>query len=274
MMAASLSRLASSAPEYPTVNWAVRLSRACSENSESPSEGISFPRACTSRILSLLASLGRPKRTILSNLPARSSAGSSVDLKLVAPMTSTCSSFVWNPSISTSSCMSPCSRSELSAPKWDSPPRARPMVSISSINMMAGVLARALAKRSLTRAAATPTYISTNSEPLAEKKGTPPSDATAFASSVLPVPGGPSSSTPLGSVAPMPAYRGSPSMMSMISWNMVTAWSTPATSSNRTPRVFSSSSSPSLYSTARLAPKLSASLRRLLFLASRPLRNH
>ena len=39
-----------------------------------------------------------------------------------------------------------------------------------------------------------------------EKKGTPASPATAFASRVLPVPGGPTSRTPLGSFAPMAAY--------------------------------------------------------------------
>ena len=41
-----------------------------------------------------------------------------------------------------------------------------------------------------------------NSEPLIEKNGTPASPATALASSVLPVPGGPISSTPLGTRAP------------------------------------------------------------------------
>lgn len=47
---------------------------------------------------------------------------------------------------------------------------------------------RALRKVSRTRAAPTPTKISMNSEPLAEKKGTPLSPAMAFASSVLPHP--------------------------------------------------------------------------------------
>jgi len=52
--------------------------------------------------------------------------------------------------------------------------------------------------RSRTRAAPTPTNISTKSEPLMPKKGTPASPATALASRVLPVPGGPTKSTPLG----------------------------------------------------------------------------
>jgi hypothetical protein len=49
---------------------------------------------------------------------------------------------------------------------------------------------------------ATPTNISTNSDPEILKKGTPASRATARASSVLPVPGGPISSTPRGMRAP------------------------------------------------------------------------
>ena len=50
--------------------------------------------------------------------------------------------------------------------------------------------------------APTPTNISTKSEPEIEKNGTPASPATARASSVLPVPGGPYSNTPFGIRAP------------------------------------------------------------------------
>ena len=46
-------------------------------------------------------------------------------------------------------------------------------------------------KRSRTRAGPTPTNISMKSLPLMDKNGTPASPAVAFASSVLPVPGGP-----------------------------------------------------------------------------------
>ena len=52
--------------------------------------------------------------------------------------------------------------------------------------------------RSRTFAAPRPTNISTNSEPEIEKNGTCASPATALASSVLPVPGGPTSSAPRG----------------------------------------------------------------------------
>src|SRR6266576_2011348 len=63
----------------------------------------------------------------------------------------------------------------------------------------------AWSKRSRTREAPTPTNISTNSEPEILKKGTPASPATALESRVLPVPGGPTISTPLGMRAPSAA---------------------------------------------------------------------
>ena len=56
--------------------------------------------------------------------------------------------------------------------------------------------------RARTRPAPTPTYSSTKSEPEMDRKWTPASPATALAMRVLPVPGGPTSSTPLGMRAP------------------------------------------------------------------------
>ena len=70
------------------------------------------------------------------------------------------------------------------------------------MKMIAGAAFLACSNRSRTRLAPTPTTISMNSEALSEKNGTSASPATARASSVLPVPGGPLSSTPLGIAAP------------------------------------------------------------------------
>jgi hypothetical protein len=70
------------------------------------------------------------------------------------------------------------------------------------MKMIDGAAFLAWSKRSRTRDAPTPTTISTNSEALSEKNGTSASPATARASSVLPVPGWPESSTPLGNDAP------------------------------------------------------------------------
>ena len=74
------------------------------------------------------------------------------------------------------------------------------------MKMIAGADLRALRNRSRTRAAPTPTSDSTKSEPDSEKNAASASPATALASSVLPVPGGPTSSTPFGAAAPTARY--------------------------------------------------------------------
>lgn len=74
------------------------------------------------------------------------------------------------------------------------------------MKMMLGDMALAYLNSSLTRAAPTPTYISTKSDPDAKKNGTPASPAHAFAKSVLPVPGGPVSKAPFGILAPTFLY--------------------------------------------------------------------
>ncbi len=70
------------------------------------------------------------------------------------------------------------------------------------MKMMQGAWALPCSNRSRTREAPTPTNISTKSDPDIEKNGRPASPATAFASSVLPVPGGPTKRAPLGSRPP------------------------------------------------------------------------
>ena len=137
------------------------------------------------------------------------------------------------PSISVSSWFKVCSRS--SFPPSPLPFRFFPMASISSMNIMHGALAEASLKRSLTLAAPMPTYISTNSEPEILKNGTSASPATAFASSVLPVPGGPTSRAPLGILAPISLYFLGLCRKSTISASSSLASSSPATSANFTP---------------------------------------
>src|SRR3712207_8537205 len=95
---------------------------------------------------------------------------------------------------------------------------------------MHGAPCFACSKRSRTRDAPPPTNISTKSEPEIEKNGPPASPATARASSVLPVPGGPKSSTPFGIRAPSAWNFFGFSRNSLISWSSSTASSTPATS--------------------------------------------
>ena len=69
--------------------------------------------------------------------------------------------------------------------------------------MIHGAFLFASSNKSLTLDAPTPTNISTKSDPLIMKNGTPASPATAFASNVFPVPGWPTNNTPLGILAPM-----------------------------------------------------------------------
>ena len=100
---------------------------------------------------------------------------------------------------------------------------------------MQGAFSLAFLNRSRTLDAPTPTNISTNSEPEIEKKGTPASPAMAFASSVFPVPGGPTSSTPLGILAPTAVNLSGLFRNSTTSMKSCFASSTPATSSKPTP---------------------------------------
>ena len=140
---------------------------------------------------------------------------------------------VWKPSISVRSWFSVFSRSSLP----ENPaflPRARPMASISSMKTMQGAFCLACSNRSRTRDAPTPTNISTKSEPEIERNGTLASPATALASSVLPVPGGPTSRAPLGILAPSSLYFSDFLRKSTISMISTLASSNPATSLNVT----------------------------------------
>src|SRR3954467_4087703 len=102
------------------------------------------------------------------------------------------------------------------------------------MNTMQGAFFLPCSNRSRTREAPTPTNISTKSEPLIEKNGTLASPATARASSVLPVPGGPINRTPLGMRPPSFWNFCGSFRNSMISCSSSFASSTPATSLNVT----------------------------------------
>ncbi len=141
-------------------------------------------------------------------------------------------SFASKPSISTSNWLSVCSRSSLPPPR--PAPRWRPTASISSMKMMQGAFFFACSNMSRTRLAPTPTNISTKSEPEMVKNGTLASPATARAISVLPVPGGPTSSTPRGILPPSRWNFPGSRRNSTISCRSCLASSTPATSSKVT----------------------------------------
>ena len=195
------------------------------------------------------AKSGRSTLICRSKRPARSNALSSISARFVAASTMT-PLFVPNPSISVSKAFNVFSRSSL-------PPiegfllRARPTASISSIKIIHGDFSLACAKTSRTRLAPTPTNISTKSEPLIEKNGTPASPATALANKVFPVPGGPTNNAPLGIFPPSSVYLWGFFKNSTISCTSCFAPSCPATSLNVIPRSFAFS-----YSFALLFPTL------------------
>mmetsp|Transcript_36609 Transcript_36609/g.72946 ORF Transcript_36609/g.72946 Transcript_36609/m.72946 type:complete len:320 (+) Transcript_36609:1107-2066(+) len=228
-MAASFIKLARLAPEKPVVRLATM------PKSSSGASGLPF--ACTLRIARRPLTSGRSTGTRRSKRPGRVRAESSVSARLVAASTIT-PELPSKPSISVRIWLSVCSRSSLPPPPMPPPPppaRAPPMASISSMKTMHGAFFFAWPKRSRTREAPTPTNISTNSEPEADTKGTPASPATARASSVLPVPGGPSMMAPLGIFAPRAEYFAGSLRKSTISVSSSLAPSQPATSTNVTP---------------------------------------
>ena len=186
--------LARSEPTAPAVASAIA--------SRSTDSSIRTSFECTLSVSSLPLRSGLSTIILLSKRPGLNNALSRTSGLLVAARIST--PFEESkPSISERSWLSVCSLSSL-PPNWES--LLLPMASISSMNIIHGAAAIACLNKSLTLDAPTPTNISTKSEPDSEKNGTPASPATAFARSVLPVPGGPTKSAPFGSFAPIAVY--------------------------------------------------------------------
>ena len=186
----------------------------------------------------------------LSKRPGRNNALSSTSGRLVAAKIK--SPFeVSKPSISDKSWFNVCSLSSF-------PPylvsRVFPIASISSIKIIHGAICCACLNKSLTRDAPTPTNISTKSEPAREKNGTFASPATALASNVFPVPGGPTSKAPFGSFAPIFTYLPGLCRKSTISVKDSFASSCPATSLNVTPVDFSTYTLAVLFPTPIMPP--------------------
>mmetsp|Transcript_10765 Transcript_10765/g.33990 ORF Transcript_10765/g.33990 Transcript_10765/m.33990 type:complete len:371 (+) Transcript_10765:440-1552(+) len=167
-----------------------------------------------------------------SRRPGRRSAGSSVSARFVAMMTLTLTDWskpsIW---LSSSSRMRCTSRS---APVCASK-RFVAIASTSSMKMIAGAFSRASRKTSRTMRGPSPRYFWTNSEPTTRIKDAVVWCATAFASIVLPVPGGPSMMTPRGILAPTLANLAGFFRNSTTSKSSCLDESQPATSSKVTP---------------------------------------
>ena len=174
--AASLIMLARSAPVKPGVL------RASTSMSTSSSRGL--PRACTFRISFRPSRSGRSTVICRSNRPGRSRAGSRISGRLVAAIMMI-PSLALKPSISTSNWFKVCSRSSWPPPTLSGASRRHRFL-IHEDDAGGALFGRSQQVADL--AAPTPTNISTKSEPLMLKKGTPASPAIALASRVLPVP--------------------------------------------------------------------------------------
>ena len=129
------------------------------------------------------------------------------------------------------------------------------------MKMIDGAASLAFANRSRTREAPTPTIASMNSEAEIEKNAACASPATARASSVLPVPGGPYSSTPWGIRPPRRTYRSGSRRKSTISVSSAFASSIPATSSKVTRIVSDRRAAPASARSCRARPGPAAGLR-------------
>mmetsp|Transcript_2642 Transcript_2642/g.5377 ORF Transcript_2642/g.5377 Transcript_2642/m.5377 type:complete len:425 (+) Transcript_2642:355-1629(+) len=218
LRAAWFTRLKSSAPENPGVPLA-----SCSMFT-SLSIGTLVPYSSRMALRPPMSGMGTS--TCLSNRPGLTRAASRESGKFVAAITIT-PWFSSKPSISTSSWLS-----VIFIADWSFKLRLPPIASISSMKMMLGDCALAAENNCRTRFAPTPTYISSNSEPDAWKKGTFASPAIARAKSVFPVPGGPVSSTPFGSFPPNRVNRVESRRYITISSRSPFASSMPTTSAN------------------------------------------
>ena len=110
--------------------------------------------------------------------------------------------------------------------------RFAPIESSSSMNTMDGALSFASSNSSRTRRAPSPMYFWTSSDPTIRMKVAFVWCATALASSVLPVPGGPTRSTPFGGSMPTLLYSsGLSSGSSTASLTSMICSSSPPTSS-------------------------------------------
>ncbi len=176
--------------------------------------------------------------------------------RLVAPITIT-SPISSNPSSSVRSWLT--TRSETLLPI--SCPREGARLSSSSKKMIVGETCRALRKVCLIAFSDSPTHFERSCGPLTEMKLAFVSLATAFAISVLPVPGGPYSRTPFGASTPMRSnFSGEVSGHSTDSWTSCFASVRPPTSSHE---IFGSSTSTSRIaegSTSFKAPSKSSRL--------------
>mmetsp|Transcript_22112 Transcript_22112/g.73175 ORF Transcript_22112/g.73175 Transcript_22112/m.73175 type:complete len:312 (+) Transcript_22112:149-1084(+) len=175
---------------------------------------------------------GSGNSILRSMRPGRSSALSRMSMRFVAMMTlMDCVGSKPSSWLRSSSIVRPTSESPPSPPS----PRLDPMESTSSMKMMDGAASRAMTKSSRTMRDPSPMYFCTSSAPETRTNVQSVWCATARARSVLPVPGGPSRSTPRGVFAPTLVNFSGYLRKSTTSTSSSLDESQPATSSKVTP---------------------------------------
>src|SRR6266581_6633528 len=168
----------------------------------STSDATFIVRAWIRKIVVRASWFGMGISMIRSKRPGRRSASSRMSGRFVAPMIFTSPSGL-NPSSSARSCMSV--RWTSRSPDVAISSRFAPTESSSSMNTIDGAFSRASWNSSRTSRAPSPMYFCTSSEPTNRMNVALVRFATAFARSVLPVPGGPTRRTPFG--GSMPTFR-------------------------------------------------------------------
>eukprot|EP00834_Sanchytrium_tribonematis_P002247 NODE_65_length_25825_cov_1.353844.p14 type:complete len:194 gc:universal NODE_65_length_25825_cov_1.353844:19500-18919(-) len=152
-------------------------------------------------IFCLSSTVGNGTNFNLSILPGRNNAGSIISGLFVAARTNT-PSLPSTPSNSVNKVLTTrCVASDLESSLLGQ------SASISSKNIRQGADALALENTILTAFSLSPTYLFNSSGPFTETKLHPHALAVAFASKVLPQPGGPHSKIPVGFFIPNCAYN-------------------------------------------------------------------
>ena len=219
--AASLTRLARSAPEKPGVPRAMMRG--------STSEASGTLRICTFRIFSRPTTSGLGTTTWRSKRPGRSSAG----IEHVGPVGrgDQDDAFIGLEAVHLDQQLIEGLLALVVAAAEAGAAMTADRVDLVDEDDAGRVLLALLEHVAHARLAPTPTNISTKSEPEMVKNGTLASPAMARASRVLPVPGGPTSSTPFGILPPRRWNFCGSFRYSTISSSSCLASSMPATSS-------------------------------------------
>mmetsp|Transcript_4547 Transcript_4547/g.16860 ORF Transcript_4547/g.16860 Transcript_4547/m.16860 type:complete len:206 (+) Transcript_4547:370-987(+) len=169
------------------------------------------------------SSVGLGNSILRSILPGRNKAGSRISSLFVAMMT-----LIWLLDSNPSSWLSSSSIVRWTSESPPPLPRALPIESTSSMKRIAGAFSRAITNNSRTIFAPSPMYFCTSSLPETRIKQHSVWCATALASSVLPVPGGPYKITPFGCAIPrLSKSSGCLIGSSTTSLISLTCWSSP-----------------------------------------------